>query len=346
MCADYKMQGILKPKRTTIVHIRSKDANQVNPELNTEFRINLVSPVECAQDEEIHAQVISAEIPNSAYNVSAQVENNTIIFDDTSSYTLPSKNYDIDELVRVITAEVSFPFSATFDEFTGKVTLTNTDDANHTINWTLSNARKVLGFGLSADAVVTPAGTSISTGMADLATIHAIMIKSDLAAGNVLSTRAGNSTTLQKISIDVNSGGIVYLNQQDYRTVSVLQKPVIDVITFRLTDQNDNLLDLNDLNYEFSIQFLIFDRPRVGQRRVIEEQIAIPRPIARSPPIPIQRDTVMTGVPDPNPMVQGNQVFMMDEDADSTHPVIGKTDIEAVAERTILDALIDNIQLD
>ena len=342
------MQGVLKPKRTTIVHIRSKDANQASADLNTEFSINLVSPVECAQDEEIHAQVISAEIPNSAYNVSSQVQNNTIAFDDTSSYTLPSKNYDIDELVRVITAEASFPFSATFDEFTGKITFTNTTGLVHILNWTSSSAKKVLGFGTAVDVGVFPGGTSVSTGMADLATIHAVMVKSDLAAGNVLSTRAGNSTTLQKISIDVNTFGIIYLNQQDFRTVSVLQKPVIDAINFRLTDQNDNLLDLNDINYEFSIQFMIFDRPRTGQRRVIEEQIAIPRPIARSPPIPIPtpRDTVMTGVVNPNPMVQGNDVFIMDEDADDTHPVVGKTQIEAVGERTILDALIDNINLD
>ncbi len=340
------MNGILKPKRTTILHIRSKDANQLNSDLNTEFSVNLVSPVECSQDEEIHAQVISAEIPNSAYNVSAQVQNNTIVYNSTLSYILPAKNYDIDELMRVITAEVSFPFSATFDEYTGKVTLTNTAGFGYQPNWNLSSAAKLLGFAQNPSPVI-PAGQSVTgLGMADLATIHAVMVKSDLAAGNVLSTRAGNSTTLQKISIDVNSGGIIYLNQQDFRTVSVLQKPVIDAINFRLTDQNDNLLDLNDINYEFSLQFMIFDRPQVGRRRLIEEQIAIPRPVARSPPIPIQRDTVMTGAPNPNPMVQGNDVFFLEEEADDTHPMVGKTEIEAVAERTILDALIDNINLD
>jgi len=338
------MNSILKPKRITIVHIRSKDANQKNANLNTEFSINLVSPVECGQQEEIHAQVISAEIPNSAYNVSTQVENNTIIYDDTSSFILPDKNYDIDELVRVITAEGSFPFSATFDEFTGKITFTNTDSSNHKLNWSLSNAKKVLGFGIAADAVVAPAGTSISSGMADLATIHAIMIKSDLAAGNVLSTRAGNSTTLQKISIDVNTFGIVYLNQQDFRTVSVLQKPVIDSINFRLTDQNDNLLDLNDINYEFSIQFMIFDKQGIGRRRLIEEQVAVSAPI--NIPRPQARQTLLSGTPNPSPMVQGNDVFIMEEEADDTHPVEGKTQIENIGERTILDALIDNINLD
>lgn len=340
------MNGILKPKRITIVHIRSKDANQKNADLNTEFGINLVSPVECGQQEEIHAQVISAEIPNSAYNVSAQVENNKIIYDNTSTFTFPDKNYDVDELVKVINADGSFPFTVTFDYFTGKLTFTNSDSSSHILNWTSSNAKKVLGFGLADDVTVTAGGTSISTGIIDLATIHAIMIKSDLAAGNVLSTRAGNSTTLQKISIDVNTYGIVYLNQQDFRTVSVLQKPVIDAINFRLTDQNDNLLDLNDINFEFSLQFMIFDKPIVGRRRLIEEQVAVSAPINIPRPLPQPRQTLLSGTPNPAPMVQGNDIFIMEEEADDTHPVAGKTQIEDVAERTILDALIDNINLD
>ena len=338
------MNGIIKPKRITIVHIRSKDANQKNADLNTEFSINLVSPVECGQQEEIHAQVISAEIPNSCYNVSAQVENNKIIYDNTSTFTFPDKNYDVDEVVKVINADGSFPFTVTFDYYTGKLTFTNSDTSSHTLNWTLSNAKKMLGFGLATDATVTPGGTSISTGIIDLATIHAIMIKSDLAAGNVLSTRAGNSTTLQKISIDVNTYGIVYLNTSDFRTVSILQKPVIDAISFRLTDQNDNLLDLNDINYEFSIQFMIFDKPGVGRRRLIEEQVAVSAPI--NIPRPQRPQTLLSGTPNPNPMVQGNDVFIMEEEADDTHPVENKTQIEAVGERTILDALIDNINLD
>ena len=336
------MNSILKPKRTTIVHIRSKDANQKNADLNTEFSINLVSAVECSQEEEIHCQVISAEIPNSCYNVSAQVENNKIIYDDTSTFIFPDKNYDVDEVVRVINDDATFPFTVTFDYYTGKMTFTNSDISNHTLNWSLSNAKKVLGFGLAADVVVAPAGTSISSGIVDLATIHAIMIKSDLAAGNVLSTRAGNSTTLQKISIDVNTFGIVYLNTSDFRTVSILQKPVIDMINFRLTDQNDRLLNLNDINYEFSIQFMIFDKPQFGRRRLIEEQVAIPINIPR----PQARQTLLSGTPNPNPMVQGNDVFIMEEEADDTHPVENKTQIEAVGERTILDALIDNINLD
>ena len=341
------MNGILRPKRITILHVRSKDAEQFT-NLNTNFKVQLVQPIECSQTEEIHAQLISAEIPNSAYNISQNVANDTIIYDGNNSFVFPPKFYDIDELTRVINDDNTFPFSVSFDEYTGKLTFTNTDTQPHTLNWTSSNAKKVCGFGLSNDITLNQNQTASSTGVVDLATIHSVMIKSDLASGNVLSTRAGISTTLQKISIDTNTYGVIYLNQQDYRTVSVLQKPVIDSITFQLTDQNNNLLNLNDINYEFSIQFMIFDKvnPERGfnMRRGIESQSLEPQPQRLEPQPqrlePRPRPQILTTTPQAND-VQSNDVFIAD--ADDTHPVVGKTDIEAVAEKTILDYIIDNL---
>ena len=325
-----------QPIRTTILHIRSKDSNQIDPLLNTVFSVQLASAIEATQYQEIHAQVISAEIPNSAYNISSAVKNDTIVYNTTETLTLPPKNYNPTELLRVINDDSSFPFTATRDRFTNKITFTNNTETGVVINWTSSLANKLLGFGEAPDQTVYDGGTTTSPGMLDLATIHSIFIKSDLASGNVLSTRAGQSTTLQKISIDVNGFGIIYLNQQDFRTVSVLQTPNISYITFRLTDQNDNLLDLNDINYEFSIQFMIFDRPS-NERRTIQQQPEQQRPQQR--PIPIIQQQ-----PNPSPMVSSNSIEIVDEiTADETHPIQGKTDIEHVAEKTILDNIIDNL---
>ncbi len=322
-----------QPIRTTILHVRSKDALQLDQTLNTNFSIQLSDHIMAQADEEIHAQMISAEIPYSCYNISPSVNNNTIVFNTNQTFTLPPKNYDDLELVRVINAEASFPFSVTHDIYTNKLTFTNTSGAPVVINWTSSLANKLLGYGEASDETVLAAATTISPGMLDLATIHSFFIKSDLASGNVLSTRAGNSTTLQKISVDMNGYGIIYLNQQDYRTVSVLQKPSISNITFRMTDQNDNLIDLNDINYEFSIQFMIFRRPPAQP---------LTTPPNRRASQPIQQQPVA------QPMVEGNSLEIIDDvveedNANDTHPIDGKTHIEKVAEKTILDAIIDNL---
>src|SRR5210317_1876709 len=326
---------VLKPLRTTILHIRSKDATQITTGLNSNFNVNLISAIECNEDEEIHAQLISAEIPNSMYNISSAVNNNTIVYDTNQTFTFPEQNYDVKELLRVINADASFPFTVTHNKYTNKLTFTNETLASHIINWTSSLANKLLGYGEASDETVVSGGTTTSPGMLDLATIHSIFIKSDLSSANVISTRAGNSTTLQKISIDINSYGIVYLNQQDFRTVSILQKPNISSITFTLTDQNNNLLDLNDINYEFSIQFMIYPIPvrEEARRRRGEEAPPPPRP----PPQPLIQQ------PNPQPFVGGNDIEIVEEErtADDTHPVEGKTHIEKEAEKTILDHIID-----
>src|SRR5210317_826586 len=186
---------VLKPLRTTILHIRSKDATQITTGLNSNFNVNLISAIECGEDEEIHAQLISAEIPNSCYYISSAVNNNTIVYDTNQTFTFPSKNYDPKELLRVINEDASFPFTVTRDKYTNKLSFTNNTPDSHDINWTSSLARKLLGFGEAADETVASGGTTTSPGLLDLATIHSFFIKSDLAAGNVLSTRAGNSTT-------------------------------------------------------------------------------------------------------------------------------------------------------
>lgn len=324
------MNTIVKPIRNTILHIRSKDATQLTMGLNTNFSIQIVSAIEAAEDQEIHAQLISAEIPNSAYNISSAVKNNTIIYDTNQIFTFPDQNYDLREILRMLNADTLFPFTATHNKYTNKITLTNNTAVSHTIEWTQSLSNKLLGYGESLDETILAGETTSSLGMLDLATIHSIFIKSDLSAGNVLSTRAGNSTTLQKISIDQNSYGIVYLNQQDFRTVSVLQKPSISHIIFSITDQNDNLLDLNDINFEFSIQFMIFPRSKQisggESRRTLER---INKPFQQIIQAPIQP-------------VEGNDVVEI-QDANSTHPIEGKTHLEDVAEKTILDHIIDRL---
>ena len=85
-----------------------------------------------------------------------------------------------------------------------------------------------------------------------------------MGQANVLSTRAGNSTTLQKISVDTNSNGIIYMNQQDYRQVSISQSNVIDLITFEITDQNKYLV-LN-INFSNFIRTLIVETHNYWKR--------------------------------------------------------------------------------
>ena len=234
------------PSSSTYLHIRSKDGEQLSNGYNTHFSVNLASAIRSEPDQVINVSMISASIPYSFYPISNSLSNNKIIYDDVETFTLPEQNYDPYELIRIINDDAIFGaiFSASYSYYTNKLTLTNITGVNHTLNWTLSNCVKVLGYVDDPDVVVVPAGESTSSGMIDFATIHSIIVRSNLAQGNVLSTNSGQSSILQKININSDPYGIIYLDATDIRQVSLSNAPAIDKIEFRLEDQNGKLLQL------------------------------------------------------------------------------------------------------
>jgi len=292
-----------------ILHIRSKDLVQ-DDVLNTIFTVNLTQPITATKDEEIHVSLISCEIPHSFYCISTDLKNNTIVY-DSSTFTFPNQNYDINELLRILNEDDLFPFLVTHNMFTNKLTLKNNTDTSHSINWGTSLSTRVLGF--ESGIITVNSGDSItSDNIVDLATVHSIFIRSDLASGNVQSTNSGNSTILQKISVDVNPFNVVYFNNQDHITTSIINKRVIDHISFRITDQNNNLLNFNKVNYEFAINFT------VKSKKVLKHEVIN---VSKPEQIPTEEGTI-----------------------DDTHPVEGKSEIEHDSEQIVLDALIEQLE--
>ena len=249
----------LQPISSTYLHVRSKDGFQLESNFNTHFSINLASPIRCDPDQVINISMISASIPYSFYPISNRLDNDTIIYDDTEMLVLPTQNYDAEELVRIFNDDTAFSaiFTTTYSYYTNKIKFTNITASSHTLNWTLSNSVKVIGFVETPDQIILAGQNTSSTGMIDFATIHSVIIRSDIAQGNVLNSNGSNSTTLQKINIDSNPYGMVFLNATDIRQKSLSSAPSVDQIVFKLVDQNGLLLDLNKINYEFSLLFTI-----------------------------------------------------------------------------------------
>ena len=301
---------------SNILHVRSKDLDQIDDVYNSNFVINLKAPIQASPGQAIHVSLISCEIPHSFYCISSDLKNNTIVYDTDSVLTLPNQNYDIDELLRVINADSSFPFTATYGTFTNKLKFTNPTSESHDLNWNVSLASKLLGFQPSGYVTVDAGGSVTSDGVVDLATVHSIFIRSDLSSGNVQSTNGGNSTVLQKVSVDCNPWNVVYFNESDHITTSVITKSVIDHITVRLTDKNDNLLNFNRVNFEFALRFDVKDAPVLKHiDSVAELESKKPKSLA---------------------LDEG-------DDIDDTHPVEGKSEIEHVGEQIVLDALLEKL---
>ena len=321
------MENLVQPLRQFVLHIRSKDVERTG-ELNSHIFIDLLEPITInSSTEEIHQILLSGELPYSFYNISSQVNNNIIRFTASGEalpFTLPNKNYDINELVKVLN-DGFFPFVVSYDNFTMKLTFTNNTSGIIVLNLSNSTANKVLGFAENASDITVAAGQSTtSTGVIDLATVHSIFVKSNSSSNMVFSTRQGFSSTIQKISVDVNSGGIIYLNQNDARQHTVLNSN-IEFIELKLTDQNNNLLDFNDINYELSVGFFVYPINKTIQTRNLTGNM-------RTANIDTQQSNNM------RPFTPQAQIRPQEEFKNTETP------IEHKAKRLIIDDIIEQIQ--
>lgn len=322
--------NVLRPVKEFVLHIRSKDCDRTG-DLNSHLFIDLTEPIIFdSKIYELHQVVLSGEIPYTFYNVSSDLNNNIIRFTANGEplpFTFPNKNYDINEVVKVLN-DGNFPFTVSYDRFTMKLTFANNTNFTNILNLSSSTANKFLGFDENASDITLTAGQSItSSGVVDLATVHSIFIKSNSSSNMIFSTRAGFSSTIQKISIDVNSGGIIYLNQNDSRQHTVLHSNV-EFLELKLTDQNNNLLNFNNINYEITMAFYIYPINK----------------IVRTQTLNIRNNQLLTTNNNQNNMRPFDNNFQLDPIQEEEEIINTVNPIEHKANRLIIDDIIDEIQ--
>ena len=261
--------NLIQPLRTNILHIRSKETAEID-NLNTNFSVTLKNAIAVNENEIVHVTLTSLELPYSFYNISSALNNNVLVYENSigvkTTLTLLSQDYSINQLVTYLNADTGFSavFTTSYNKQRMKITFINKDIEARFIYFSDSNINKLIGWEdtqIDIDVPVDLVGIE-SSGVINMASVHSLFIRSNLSTGNIQSSRNGNSTILQKVSVDRNSGGIIYFNQNDQQQISILNPQVISTIEIRITDQNDNTIDLNNVNYEMSFLFEIFEAPK------------------------------------------------------------------------------------
>jgi len=325
------MSDVIRPVKEYVLHIRSKDCDRTG-DLNSHLFIDLTEPIIFdSKIYELHQVVLSGEIPYTFYNVSSDLNNNIIRFTSNGEplpFTFPNKNYDINEVVKVLN-DGNFPFTVSYDRFTMKLSFANNTNFTNILNLSTSTANKFLGFDENASDITVLSNQSItSSGVVDLATVHSIFIKSNSSSNMIFSTRAGFSSTIQKISIDVNSGGIIYLNQNDSRQHTVLHSNV-EFLELKLTDQNNNLLNFNNINYEITMAFYIYPINK----------------IVRTQTLNIRNNQLLTTNNNQNNMRTFDNNFQLDPIQEEEEIIVNDyAPIEHKANRLIIDDIIQEMQ--
>ena len=160
---------------SNLICLRSRDLQNTDV-LGNSGRLVLQQPIIANSNEKLYVCVMSATFPNSWYNLSSYLNNNTISFKETSDssfkvITLEEGSYNIDELMLEIKTKLqsnstnSLTYTLTYNEIKNSVNITHSNTSSITTNIDFTNinsCRRTLGF-LSSIKTIDNSTTSITS---------------------------------------------------------------------------------------------------------------------------------------------------------------------------------------
>jgi len=266
-------------KPTRIFHLRSEDASIRGSGVNTstDLYYNLDQSLTPEANEALIVSINGAEIPRSNFTVNTQ--SNIVNFFESSDATagnLAEKNnvtltiagYTGDELATELARAINASngrsdYTCVFDGSTNKLTVTQPTDISFALDFNEDGnssiyAHKLLGFDRGDKIATDNGGNQTLTGdtPANVSGDNALYIRSPLSNINSFESRhGGTSDILSKIPIKVNYGDIIFYEPTDV-TIFKSQLPrgqALNDLTIRLTNKNNELIDLVGLEWEFSL---------------------------------------------------------------------------------------------
>ena len=271
------------------LNCRSKECTQIGS-LNTDIIVNMPSAIVIPEDSVCEMSVVSAEIPLSFYNISADLINNVFSYyisgnPTLQNITIPDGNYTVDSLMLEINDSQGY-FSLTYDETFNKFFVTLISPAFDLILlYDLNNYNNQL-FGISQNQLFISSG--YMSGVCNLASVHSLQIRTSLNTGSTISTSNPNSNVCQKIPLQINPYGIIIHNSNNYIQKSYIKSGSIKSFSLQITEQNNKLINLLGCVYELSFLFKIikveshiteeqklFRKERLNQKSLVEPQVEV-----------------------------------------------------------------------
>jgi hypothetical protein len=296
---SYQLQSNAMPSK--ILYVDSRDASIYLGNNTSYFQYELREKIEVPLNQRVLISLNSATIPYSFYNIRTdinnklkiQLENTTLVTTDDFELQIDAGNYDVYSLSTFIenfinnTVLVGTNVTIVIDYNNDKqkyiYNLSKTDD-------TIPNDEYILKFrfddivitqtphiemGFNQNSLMTilipssiegvaSTGQLNSTNVVDVnGSIHGIYVRTNLVSNGTLDTQSGTfSNILSRIPINVNSGGVIFATPNNATHRSIVDLRTIDILTIRLTDERNRILDLNGLDFQIaiSIDFLYAER--------------------------------------------------------------------------------------
>ena len=255
-----------------VLFIDSKDAFEHDGVDHYQLR----NAISARRGNRILCQLAEAELPVSFYtfdNTNNQLTIDVTGSNDSESWTasisvtIPSKNYNVVQLVAQLNSLITssyFTFIATFDTQTLKLTFTLSSSLAGTsftkFEIVGATCLSQIGFVIGQLGSTGSSSSLVGTNAINLHRTLNVFVRTNMKVDN-LDSRGEQSGIIAKVQIDQDAGGIVH-----YRNIEnvkfQLSDTFIDHLVVNLTADDGTALNFNGLNYHLSFAFY-FRRERV-----------------------------------------------------------------------------------
>jgi len=240
---------------SNLICIRSRDLQNSNT-LGNNGLLVLKEPIIANNNEKLFVCVMSATFPNSWYNLSLYLNNNTISFKETGDnaykiITLGEGSYNIKELMNEIKSKLesnstnNLTYTFTYSEITNSVSITHSNTTNITTNFDFTNiysCRRMIGFLSGIINISNSSPVIISNRAVDITdTYNSIYIRiPNLSNSKVITSSDGRySNILAHIPVPMGRNTIFTYEPQKSFCMELNQN-VINTLEIAITFQDEN----------------------------------------------------------------------------------------------------------
>jgi hypothetical protein len=231
------------------IHLNSKNADRfINGTSDIEFDLPLI---EAPLQHTIYLSVQHLVIPYSFYNIDSNNNFlNYIIGETTYNIYIETGNYNPYQLINVL-QNIMQGFTITYDSIKNKFTFTNNSYEFTILN--SSTCLRLIGF---ENTIFSVNKTVTSINSINLQSHHCVCVQSNLLTGSINSANKYESNIICSVPVDKPPFSMItYINHNNLKYN--LFNNVISTMRLKLTDQNNNLIDLNGCNWSCTVQLEI-----------------------------------------------------------------------------------------
>lgn len=252
-----------------VVKVDSKQRQTISPS-NTDFSYFIQTPINFYKRSPLKQYFVRLEnvkIPMSFYNVNDNYDtinwtefDGAIIFGITT--TIPHGNYTIDELASQIsvsmTADSNYgtTYTMLYDDIKQKMTIVGVGGTATEVNFTGGNLLPMIGVN-QPQITGYPIASTITIG--DGAAYSSNWRYLKLFIDNMNSNNIYNSTGIQRIGLEVPvnefRNSFIYFDNHDGYLSKMNNMSVINSFNVKLTDFNNNVIDLQKVPWSFDVVF-------------------------------------------------------------------------------------------